>query len=341
MQEFNNLRDVLDSHGGNLKDLTVLAAANDPFRVDTDSGHRDGAWLANTLAALDITGQRHLRGLHYIVIGQPKPNGLPYTNTEADWIWLGKAAKAARWLRYIPFDRIVDQRNDGADHPAAAGGPTGSVRVGRLRRRRPGRRRPRAEGRAGRVRPGAALSAGARRREVLAAAGARPDRRPLRRRLVPADRGDLAIRRSTRWPATAPHDGRPMVVLYFADCDPAGWQMSISRRAGSCRRSIALEFGDLDLEVHRVGAHTGAGPGVRLAINTAEGHRAPSRQMDRGDGCRADRDRRHDRTATSAARADGTRCHRTVLRRHPVEAGPGGRPAVAGGCTASHRRPGW
>ena len=24
-------------------------------------------------------------------------------------------------------------------------------------------------------------------------------------------------------------DGRPMVVLYFADCDPSGWQMPISR----------------------------------------------------------------------------------------------------------------
>ena len=42
MQEFNNLRDVLDAHCGSLKDLTVLALANDPFRVDTDSGHRDG-----------------------------------------------------------------------------------------------------------------------------------------------------------------------------------------------------------------------------------------------------------------------------------------------------------
>ena len=25
-----------------------------------------------------------------------------------------------------------------------------------------------------------------------------------------------------------PDDGRPMVVFYFADCDPAGWQMPIS-----------------------------------------------------------------------------------------------------------------
>jgi len=39
----------------------------------------------------------HLRGLHYMVIGMPKPDGTPYTNTDADWLWLsGDAGKAAR-----------------------------------------------------------------------------------------------------------------------------------------------------------------------------------------------------------------------------------------------------
>ena len=28
-----------------MKALTVLAPQNDPFRVDTPAGHRDGAWL--------------------------------------------------------------------------------------------------------------------------------------------------------------------------------------------------------------------------------------------------------------------------------------------------------
>lgn len=30
------LRAILEEYGGNLKDLTVLAPANDPFRVDTE-----------------------------------------------------------------------------------------------------------------------------------------------------------------------------------------------------------------------------------------------------------------------------------------------------------------
>ena len=46
-------------------------------------------------------------------------------------------------------------------------------------------------------------------------------------------------------------DGRPMVVLYFADCDPSGWQMaiSVSRKLQAFKD---LEFGDLELKVYRV-----------------------------------------------------------------------------------------
>jgi hypothetical protein len=41
-------------------------------------------------------------------------------------------------------------------------------------------------------------------------------------------------------------------VLYFADCDPAGWQMaiSVSRKLQALK---VLFFGDLDMEMHRVG----------------------------------------------------------------------------------------
>jgi hypothetical protein len=56
----------------------------------------------------------HLRGLHYMLMSDEvtKPNGLPYTNTDADWVWLQEnAAKAARWLGYLPFAQIVDNRN--------------------------------------------------------------------------------------------------------------------------------------------------------------------------------------------------------------------------------------
>src|SRR5213076_2709952 len=46
-------------------------------------------------------------------------------------------------------------------------------------------------------------------------------------------------------------DGRPMVVFYFADADPAGWQMGVSV-ARKLQAFKTLEFGDLTFEVRRV-----------------------------------------------------------------------------------------
>ena len=49
----------------------------------------------------------------------------------------------------------------------------------------------------------------------------------------------------------AADDGRPLVVLYFADCDPAGWQMGISvSRKLQALKILLPEMPDF--EVHRV-----------------------------------------------------------------------------------------
>ena len=101
--------------GLGLCDLTVLATQNDPYRYDTPAGHRDGQWFAEQIARFVPAGRIHLRGLHYrlVVSGDvKKPDGKPYINTDADWLFLEKVAKAARWLGYVLFDRITDQRND-------------------------------------------------------------------------------------------------------------------------------------------------------------------------------------------------------------------------------------
>ena len=99
-----------------LSDLTVLDKKVDPYRQDTPAGHRDGAWLAQQMEELGITRPIHLRGLHYALVSSTnltKPNGTRYLNNADDWEWLQVAAsKAARWLGYVPFDRIIDQRND-------------------------------------------------------------------------------------------------------------------------------------------------------------------------------------------------------------------------------------
>jgi hypothetical protein len=115
-----SLRHILESaceeHQASLNEFTVLSAEVDPYRIDTAAGHRDGQWLAEQLAKTYGPAQRaHWRGLHYAIVSAgdtKKPNGETYRNTEDDWQWLiTNPAKAARWLGYVPFDRIVDQRN--------------------------------------------------------------------------------------------------------------------------------------------------------------------------------------------------------------------------------------
>jgi hypothetical protein len=99
-----------------IETLTVLHPARDPFRLDTPAGHKNGQWFAAQIARLVPHGTVHLRGLHYRITAAAhvvKPNGERYVNNEADWVWLvDTASKAARWLGYVPFDRIVDERNE-------------------------------------------------------------------------------------------------------------------------------------------------------------------------------------------------------------------------------------
>lgn len=110
------LEETAAAEGLPMKALTVLANQNDPFRVDTPAGHRDGAWLAEIVQ--DLLGDRriHLRGLHYAITMHTspiiKPNGERYLNDDPTWEWLQNGpAKDARWLGYLPFDQITDERN--------------------------------------------------------------------------------------------------------------------------------------------------------------------------------------------------------------------------------------
>src|SRR5262249_37645632 len=116
----NSLRAVLEAAcaktGTRLDALTVLSTQVDPYRLDTAAGHRDGQWIAEQLDRLVASGKKiHWRGLHYLLVsttGLTKPNGKPYQNDDKDWTWLiDVAGKAGRWLGYIPFERITDNRN--------------------------------------------------------------------------------------------------------------------------------------------------------------------------------------------------------------------------------------
>ena len=257
--------------GRGMKDLTVLADQNDPFRCDTAAGHRDGEWLAITARALGLGGRRiHLRGLHYSLIGQPKPDSSPYTNTDKDWLWLsGTAGKCARCLGYVPFEQMVDQRNDAPEvRIFSRPWPRSYITVG-LDVTIPD---------ADELVPEVFVRdfAGAQPYKVVffGEKSSLADVLALLAQRFGADlylpTGEISDTLMYQMARVGAEDGRPMVVLCFSDCDPAGWQMPISigrklqafkafgavkvpaQDAYGSRTSRTVGFGDLEFEVHRV-----------------------------------------------------------------------------------------
>lgn len=234
-------------------DLTVLATQNDPYRLDTPANHRDAAWFREQF---ERSGRRriHLRGLHYSVVAHGdvlRPNGEPYINDDANWMWLQAfAAKAARWLGYVPFTSITDERNS----PPV------------IYRRDPETPMPWAS-----ILPRINISESVNiEPHVLCDGfeGRQPyhlvifgEKSSLAEVVLPiAERFDADVYLPTgeisdtllyRMASDASYDGRPMQVFTLSDCDPAGYQMpiSIARKLQALRD---LEFHDLEFEVRPV-----------------------------------------------------------------------------------------
>jgi hypothetical protein len=230
--------------------LTVLAPANDPFRVDTPLRRQDGEWLAINAARLGLGNRRiHCRGLHYMLVASGdvvKPDGQPYTSTDENWKWLvNNAAKAVRWLGHIPFDQIVDARNSAPvirEHKRPD--PKTHISVG-LEVTIPDADEIRPAVWATGIEPvqpfklvfyGEKTSL----EEVLGELASR----------VTADlylpNGEISDTMLHTMAQTGAQDG-----LCFADCDPSGWQMpiSIGRKLQAFK---ALLFPELEFQVLRV-----------------------------------------------------------------------------------------
>jgi hypothetical protein len=247
------LETACEEHGLGLAELTVLSTQIDPYRLDTPTGHRDGAWLAKQLARFyGATKRAHWRGLYYSIIMDEdetiKPDGEVFANVEEDWIWLSeKAGKAARWLGYVPFDRIIDQRNSPPIiHRKAKVEPDASLLVG-LSVEIPD---------ADDIEP------------LPHATGFEPrqafhfvifgEKSSLEDVLLPiaeiyeADlylpTGEISDTLLYQIAKDANEDGRPLVVFTASDCDPAGYQMpvSIARKLQAFRD---FRFSDLRFEV--------------------------------------------------------------------------------------------
>jgi hypothetical protein len=218
--------------GRGLSDLTVLSANVDPYRLDTPSGHRDGQWLAEQLdLAIGPTRKIHWRGLHYALVstsGLIKPNGQPYRNTDEDWSWMQDVAgKAARWLNYIPFERITDNRNTPPIiHRKDWVAPEPFVNIG-INVDIPDADdltpTPGANGFVARQAFHFAIFGEKASLEDVVLPVARARQADLY--LPSGEISDTLVHRIAK---DASEDGRPLVLFTLSDCDPAGHQMPVS-----------------------------------------------------------------------------------------------------------------
>lgn len=239
-----------------LPDLTVLAAQNDPYRQHTDAGIRDAMWFAEQMEKhLRPFETIHLRGLFYRIVAKGDvrmPDGDLFVNTEELWSWFAnRAAKTARWLGYVPFDRIVDERNAAPEIFLPGAKTAGwhlsvgdAAFVPDLCDAMPrfecseftARQRYRL------VFIGEKTSLGAVLRPLTQSVGGEL--------LLPS--GEISDTQVYGLANRAMQDGRPTVVFYFSDFDPAGHQMPISvgRKLQALRD---LQFPDLDVQLYHVG----------------------------------------------------------------------------------------
>jgi hypothetical protein len=250
------IKDYMEDDGCTLDDLTVLARDNDPFRQDRDEGHKLGRWLRDTLESelgweVGEGGRTiHNRGLHYLLIGQRKPDGSVYANTEPEWKWLSdRVSKAARWLGYIPFEQVTDQRNAEPVIRILPPAPEAQILVGY----NGGELVPDAESFA----PSAHLEVTAAQPCRLAVIGEKSSLEPVLGPVAEEYGADLYLPTGEisdtilhQMASRTAAEERPLIVFYFADCDPSGWQMGIS----VSRKLQALSglLGPFGFEVHRV-----------------------------------------------------------------------------------------
>jgi hypothetical protein len=108
------MQDAREITGRTIGELTVLGE-NDPYRIDTAANRRDAIWFARQVLRFVVAGRRiHVRGVFYACVAAPaiKPDGTAFQNNAQHEKDLGEWARFARWLDYVDFERLVDNKND-------------------------------------------------------------------------------------------------------------------------------------------------------------------------------------------------------------------------------------
>lgn len=223
------IEDIKYREGLSLVDLTVLSNSNDPYRMDVKAKHRDGKWFGDALRLVsDDEAPIHNRGAHYRIVsvdgGIKKPNGEIYRNSDDDWCWLeDHASSAGRWLGYVAWDKIFDARASAPEiyehqRPALSCEIALDAFVPDV------------------IEPEFNVLGTSRLQQYHLVFFA--EKTSLGSVLKPlADRygadlylctGEISNSHLAHMAKQGAKDGRPMVVFVFADCDPAGYQMTVS-----------------------------------------------------------------------------------------------------------------
>lgn len=117
MLDYDGIKAMAKTIGRPVKDLLALSPTNDPFYAGVGHRRQAAEWFADMWNQYGGVGA-HLRRIHYRLVSPPEgvqitlPNGREYQNTENDWTFLCTASLAARYLGFIPFNGLIDRRND-------------------------------------------------------------------------------------------------------------------------------------------------------------------------------------------------------------------------------------
>lgn len=218
--------------GLGLGDLTVLSAQNDPYRLDTKANHQKAKWFRDAMDAvgrLEGPSTIHNRGIYYAFVGEVTlPGGEPFINNDDCYSFLVEASNIARWLGYVPWSKIVDERSESPVVKLRNQG-TGKyyVNVPAL---------DSTDININDLLPTVRADLGEPRQSYRL--GLYGEKTSLRNVLEPisyeynADlflsSGEISNSHLAMMAEASSDDGRELVLAVFADCDPAGYQMAVS-----------------------------------------------------------------------------------------------------------------
>jgi hypothetical protein len=235
-----------------IDDLTVLSPNNDPYTAWRR--RREAEWFAELFNRFVAAGAtKHLRGFFYLLVSSRVvgPDDKPFINDDKHWQDLLRAAKAARWVGLIEFERIIDERNaaseiyvPGVTPISTSIGPGAGCEIPAT---------------AECALPGQALSGFVGRQshrlifygeKSSLAAVLRPIAEEIGAEMI-LTTGESSDSYIAGMAKRASEDGRPAVVFYFSDFDPSGHQMptSVSRKLQALKD---LRYPSLDIKLYQV-----------------------------------------------------------------------------------------